>query len=175
MDEKFIVDANVFVQGKNFHYNFDFCEGFWDWIRAGFDEGLIYSIRKVRSELVEGKQGDKARAWAEAMPPEFFLEDEDDSSVMAAYAEVMQWAAASTHYSERAKQEFAEVKRADAFLLAYAKRYGFVIVTQEQSKPEQKKRIPIPDAANSIGGIKPTLTIYELLRRHAKPTFVFNP
>jgi hypothetical protein len=175
MSTKFLVDANVFVQGKNFHYNFDFCEGFWDWIRAGYDQGVIYSVRKVRAELVAGTKGDKARAWAEAMPMEFFIDDEADASVMADYAKVMNWANAHPQYNEKAKRVFADVKRADAFLLACAKHHGHVIVTQEKSSPDAIGRIPIPDAAKSIGGIKPTLTIYELLKQHARPTFVFKP
>lgn len=175
VSNKFIVDANVFLQGKNFHYHFDFCEGFWDWIHAGYNQGLIFSIAKVRAELVAGVKGDKARAWAEAMPKDFFLDDTGDVKVMTAYAEAMSWANASTHYTANAKKVFAESRRADAFLLAYAKAHGHVIVTQEKSNPEAKRSIPIPDAAIQLGGIKPTVTIYELLKLHAKPTFVFKP
>lgn len=109
------------------------------------------------------------------MPKNFFLADTGDTKVMTAYAEVMSWANASTHYTAYAKKVFAESNRADAFLLAYAKAHGYVIVTQEKSNPEAKRSIPIPDAASQLGGIKPTVTIYELLRLHAKPTFVFKP
>lgn len=172
--KRFIVDANVFLQGKNFHYHFDFCEGFWDWIHAGYNQGLIYSIEKVRAELVAGNKGDKARAWAEAMPRGFFLADTGDAKVMVEYGHVMNWSNTNTHYTPNAKKVFADSKRADAFLLAYAKTYGNVIVTQEKSRPETKRSIPIPDAATLIGGIDPTVTIYELLKLHAKPTFQFK-
>lgn len=175
VSNKFIVDANVFLQGKTFHYHFDFCEGFWDWIHAGYDKGVIFSIAKVRAELVAGNKGDKARTWAETMPRDFFLDDTGDSKVMTAYADVMNWANANGHYKDNAKKVFADSKRADAFLLAYARTHGHVIVTQEKSNPETKKSIPIPDAADQIGGIPPTVTIYELLKLHAKPTFVFKP
>lgn len=109
------------------------------------------------------------------MPKGFFLDDTGDAKVMGAYASVMGWSVANTHYKPHAKKIFAESKRADAFLLAYAKAHGHVIVTQEKSNPETRKSIPIPDAASQIGGIKPTVTIYELLKLHAKPTFVFKP
>lgn len=175
MSQKYIVDANVFVQGKNLHYHFDFCEGFWDWIHTGFGQGVLYSIAKVRAELVAGNKGDKGRLWAEGMPKDFFLEDTADAKVMKAYAEVMNWSNSNTHYSKKAKETFADVKRADAFLLACARAYGYVIVTQEKSNPAQKSNIPIPDAATLIGGIAPTITIYDLLRLHAQPTFVFKP
>lgn len=174
MANRYIIDANVFIQGKNFHYHFSFCEGFWDWVHEGFDKGLVYSISKVRAELLAGKKGDEARKWAEEMPDGFFLDDVGDSQVMAAYADVMKWAATDTHYQKAALARFAEAKRADAFLLAYARTHGHIVVTQELSQPEKKKEVPIPDAAIKIGKIK-TVTIYDLLKTHARPTFVFKP
>lgn len=174
MAKKYIIDSNVFIQGKNFHYHFSFCKGFWDWVGTGFSKGIVYSIGKVKAELVAGKKGDEARAWAEAMPPGFFLEDTKDSAVMSEYSKVMNWAATDTYYLQAAITRFADQNRADAFLLAYARAYGHVIVTQELSQPDKKKEIPIPDAAGKIGNIQ-TITIYELLRTHAQPTFVFKP
>jgi hypothetical protein len=174
MANRYIVDSNVFIQGKNFHYNFSFCEGFWDWVHEGHDKGVVFSIDKVRAELVAGKKGDEARNWAESMPSGFFLEDVRDSQVMAAYRQVMDWANGDKHYLPAALARFAEAKRADAFLLAHARAHGTIVVTQELSQPEKKKEVPIPDAAIKIGGIK-TITIYDLLKTHARPTFVFKP
>jgi len=174
MAKQYIIDSNVFIQGKNFHYNFAFCEGFWDWVRAGFDQGIVYSIGKVRAELMAGNKGDEARRWAEAMPAGFFLDDVGDAQVLAQYRHIMAWAAADTHYQKAALARFAEAARADAFLLAYARAHGHIVVTQELAQPEKKKEVPIPDAAAKIGGIK-TVTIYELLRTHAQPTFLFKP
>jgi len=174
MRERYIIDANVFIQAKNLHYGFAFCMGFWDWIRAGFDADVIFTTEKVRSELVAGHKDDALRVWAQAMPKAFFLNDEKDLKVMQEYAVCMQWAYSDTHYLPKARQTFAEANRADAFLLAYARAYGHSIVTHEISNPEKKKEIPIPDAARKIGGIK-TVTIYELLRKHARGTFEFYP
>lgn len=174
MAKKYIVDANVFIQGKNFHYDFAFCTGFWDWVEAGYEAGVIYSIRKVHDELLKGDKGDLGRAWAMRMPPAFFLDDVGDPAVMKEYANAMKWANSDTHYFEAAKAKFAAVDRADAFLLAYARAHGHEIVTQEKSNPDKKKEIPIPDAAIKLGNIK-TVTIYELLTTHAKPTFLFTP
>lgn len=174
MANRYIIDSNVFIQGKNFHYHFSFCEGFWDWVREGFDNGLIFSIHKVRAELAAGKKGDEARQWAEDMPKGFFLDDVGDAAVMREYGHVMNWAATNQHYQRAALDRFAEAMRADAFLLAYARAHGHIVVTQELSQPEKKKEVPIPDAAHGIGNIK-TITIYELLKTHARPTFVFKP
>ncbi|VXC14268.1 conserved hypothetical protein [Luteimonas sp. 9C] len=174
MANKYIVDSNVFIQGKNFHYDFAFCVGFWDWIEAGYNAGVIFSVRKVRDELLKGKKGDLGRDWAMKMPMDFFLDDAGDAAVMKSYAEAMVWAARDVHYLPAARAKFADVDKADAFLLAYAKTYGHQIVTQEHSNPAKRKEIPIPDAAIKLGGIQ-TLTIYQLLTTHAKPTFLFKP
>lgn len=174
MAKKYIVDANVFIQGKNFHYDFAFCAGFWDWIADGHAKGVIFSIQKVKDELLKGRQGDAGRDWALKMPAGFFIDDVNDGHVMSEYGGVIEWSQKDTHYHTAAKTRFAEFHRADAFLLACAKAHGFEIVTQEQSNPDKRREIPIPDAAKKIGSIK-TLTIYELLTSHAKPTFVFKP
>lgn len=173
MPKKYIVDANVFIQGKNFHYDFAFCAGFWDWIADGHDAGVIFSIQKVREELLKGKKGDSGREWALKMPPTFFIDDINDPVVMTEYGRVIDWSVRDHHYQAGAKARFAELNRADAFLLACAKARGFEIVTQEKSNPDKRRDIPIPDAAKKIGGIN-TLTIYELLTTHAKPTFMFK-
>ena len=174
MTKKYIIDTNVFIQGKNFHYNFDCCKGFWDWVENSHNQGVVYSINKVKDELMAGRKGDQARTWAQNMPPGFFLPDVADSKVMSAYREVITWASMDKHYLPAAITKFSDASKADAFLLAYAKAHGSVIVTQEFSEPNKKKEIPIPDAALKIGGIK-TIPIYELLSKHASSTFVFKP
>ncbi|WP_115510361.1 DUF4411 family protein [Xanthomonas arboricola] len=174
MAKKFIVDSNVFIQGKNFHYDFAFCTGFWDWIEAGYNAGVIFSIRKVREELLRGKKGDLGRDWAMNMPTGFFLDDAGDPAVMKNYGDVQAWALKDKHYLPAAKAKFASADLADAFLLAYAKTHGFEIVTQELSNPDKRREIPIPDAAIKLGGIR-TISIYQLLTAHAAPTFLFKP
>lgn len=173
MTKKYIIDTNVFIQGKNFHYNFDFCQGFWDWVKDSHKKGVVYSISKVKAELMLGNKGDLARTWAQNMPAGFFLDDVKDQKVMSAYGDVMKWASADKHYQPAAIKIFSDFSKADAFLLAYAKAHGAVIVTQEFSEPNKKREIPIPDAATKIGGIQ-TIPIYELLRKHASSTFIFK-
>lgn len=163
---KYLLDSNVFIQAKNMYYRFDFCGGFWDWIRHAHNIGLVYSIKKVRDELVA--VNDPCCAWAKAMPASFFLEDMNDGAVMAAYGSVMQWAH-GTDFKQHAKIEFAKHTVADAFLIAVALAHRFEIVTQEQSKPEAKKKIYLPDAA-AANGVQ-TLYIYDMLSQHTVSTF----
>ena len=166
---KYLFDTNIFLQAKNLYYQFGFCGGFWDWIVAGHDKKMFFSCKKVYAELAIGNDRDTAKSWAKDVPNGFFLDDINDPSVMAVYAELMNWSYGSVHYSQSAKDEFAGKNEADAFLLSVAKRYGYSIVTQEKPNPAQKNRIPLPDAAKQFG--VPTIFIYDLLAKHAVSTF----
>lgn len=48
---KFLVDSNVFIEAKNFAYNFNYCKLFWDFLLALHSKGLVYSINAVKKEL----------------------------------------------------------------------------------------------------------------------------
>ncbi|MCE2487304.1 MAG: DUF4411 family protein [Desulfurellaceae bacterium] len=53
--EKYVLDANVFIQAKRRFYDFDFC--------PGYREGRLYNIDRVQEELKRG--GDDLWDWAE--------------------------------------------------------------------------------------------------------------
>jgi hypothetical protein len=166
---KYLFDSNVFIQAKNFHYQFCFCQGFWDWILSGHDHGLFFSSKKVLAELKRGHSGDGAKAWAESAPSSFFLDDARVKDVMAVYANVINWAYNSRHYLQGAKDEFAREEEADAFLVALAAHGNYKIVTNEKSNPDKRNRILLPDAALAFD--VETVLIYDLLSQHATSTF----
>lgn len=169
----YLIDTNVFLQGKNFHYQFGFCNGFWEWVKDAHASHKVYSINKVKKELLDGPPGDQCAAWAASMPAGFFLPDDTDIDVMREYGAVQSWAASSTHYQSKAKATFANVDKADAFLIATAKHRGWKIATHEKWNAEKKNGIPIPNAAKALG--VDTLTIYELLNIHSGSTFMYKP
>lgn len=172
MAKAYLIDADVFVQAKNLHYRFEFCGGFWNWIEAAHKAGLVYSVAKVRAELVAGNKGDPARTWAEKLPQGFFLEDASDLKVMTHYASLMTWAANGDQYTPGAIAEFADNKKADAFIVAVARQRGDIVITHEKSIPDAKRRIPLPNAADALS-VK-TMTIFDLLSKHAAATFTFK-
>lgn len=174
MADAYLIDANVFVQAKNFHYRFAFCGGFWEWIEAAHDAGLIFSVDKVRAELLAGNKNDPARVWAEKLPGSFFLDDASDPAVMKHYGDLMAWAATGkSQFTAAAVSKFADEKNADPFIVAVARQRGAVVVTHEKSIDNAKNRVPLPNAADAIG-VK-TTTIYDLLSKHAVSTFRFKP
>jgi predicted nucleic acid-binding protein len=170
---RLLIDSNVFIQAKNLHYRFDFCSQFWKWVEHAHSHGMAYSIEKVKKELDSGDDEDQVKKWITTLPASFFLADDTDITVMRKYAEVMQWNSQNTHFKPTAKTEFAKANVADAFLLATAMAYGYEIVTHELSKPEQKKKIQLPDAAIAMG-VK-THFVYDILDNHCDKDFLFCP
>lgn len=173
LNSRYLIDSNVFIQAKNFHYRFGFCQGFWQWLTEAHHAGLVFSINNVRQEINDGDKDDPVRLWADDLPESFFITDTHDIAVMQAYRQVMQWNVSNNHYRQQAKDEFARYDKADAFLIAAAKAHGFTVVTHEASKPESKKRVLIPDAANQFD-IK-SIMIYDLLSQHANGNFTLKP
>jgi len=172
MAKPYLLDADVFIQAKNLYYRFEFATGFWEWIDAAHRAGIVFSIRKVRSQLVASKKGDPVRAWAEAMPETFFLDDVKDAKTMKRYGEVIVAVQSKKQYSLEAKKEFAQNDNADAFLIAAAARHGSVLVTHEVAAPDSRSNVKIPDAADLLN--VSTLSLFDLLSKHAGANFKFK-
>jgi len=162
---KFLIDSNVFIESKNFAYHFDYCKIFWDFLLALHHKGLVYSINSVKKELC--KKEDHLFNWVKDELPKTFFEDEMTS--LSNYAKLINWSS-GLDVTEKAKADFANHEKADAFLIAHAMTHGFTIITHERpSGGAPKKRIMIPDAA-CANGVK-TLTLYEFLPTYASHNF----
>ena len=53
-EEKYVLDANVFIQAKRRFYGFAFCPGYWQTLIWHQQQGRLCSLDKVRSELEKG-------------------------------------------------------------------------------------------------------------------------
>ena len=85
---KFLIDTNSIVEAKDFFYAFDLCPGFWDALSRHHELGEVYSIDKVKRELIDGN--DILVRWAKDMPKGFFLPT-DTAEVTTQYAKIVQW------------------------------------------------------------------------------------
>ena len=158
---RYIVDSDVFITAKNLYYAFDICPGFWSSLVHYHHEGKVFSIDRVRSELLTGRKTEDLVQWVtRELPAGFFLEVDDDSDVTAAYTEIMLWAQRHPQYLDYAKAKFAT--GADGWLVAYAKVHDAIVVTNEQRAPESKKEIKLPDVCEKFG-VKPEST-FSMLR-----------
>ena len=150
----YLLDSNVFIQAKNLHYSFDFCPAFWEWIDVGHTRGTVFSIEKVRGELIAGD--DELSTWAQARGEDFFLPP--DSAILSSLATVSTWASGGT-YEAAAVSTFLQV--ADYYLVAHAHAHRFIVVTHEVVS-DSKKKIKIPNACIGLGVT--VMSPYEMLR-----------
>lgn len=172
MSNKYLFDTNIFIQSHNLNYHPSFCISFWDWIIAGHKADKFYSIDKVSKEIIRPPESTDELSKMlrdDIIPKEFFVKSITDANVAQSYGKLIGWAYANNHFLPKAKDEFARADSADAQLIATAMTYGYVIVTEELSNPNSKKRILIPDAANQFG--VQCITLPTLLRMHAQNNF----
>jgi len=151
----YLLDAIVFIQGKNLHYGLDFCPAFWDWLIENNEAERVFSIEKVGDELEAG--GDQLADWAAERGPDFFLKPE--SAILPALGAVSAWAT-SQNYEPAAVNTFLQV--ADYYLIAHALAHHHTVVTHEVAASSTKK-IKIPNVC--IGLDIKCMTPYEMLRR----------
>ena len=149
-----MLDADVFIRAKNLHYGFDFCPAFWEWLIQRNRSGQVYSIERIRGELVAGADG--LADWAQDRGDGFFLSP--DASLFPALASVANWSTGQS-YDQAAVSTFLQV--ADYYLVAQAYAGKHTVVTHE-APSASTRRIKIPDACIGLG-IK-CLSPYEMLR-----------
>ncbi len=162
---RYLLDSNVFIQAKNLHYRFEFCQAFWDLIIELHRRQIVFSIEKVKKELEKGN--DSLTDWIKTLPANFWL---DENSAITEYANVINWSN-NQHFTPKAVEDFAEYSRADAWLVGTAKSMtNTVIVTQEAHiDPNIKKAIKIPNAASAFG--VNCLSVYDFLSATCENNF----
>lgn len=143
-----LMDADVFITAKNSYYDFDICPGFWKSLIYGHSKERVYSIDRVRSELLAGRKTEDLVQWVSNDLPAGFFIDTDGKNVTAAYADVMLWVQRNPQYFDRAKAKFAT--EADGWLVAYAMVNDAIVVTNEQPRPESRNRVLLPDVCTQF-------------------------
>jgi hypothetical protein len=138
---RYVLDANVFIEAHQRYYGFDICPGFWLALARQHEKKRVFSIDRIRTELVAG--GGQLSDWAKGRAPGTFFKGTADKNVSDAFAAMVNWVQAEQQFSPEAKSRFASV--ADGWLIAYAKRNGLVVVTHEVYAPDAKKTVPIPN------------------------------
>ena len=142
----YLLDANVFITAKNSYYAFAICPGFWDGIICHHKTGEIFSIDKVKDELLAGK--DDLVEWVKnKLPASFFIST--DGSVTSSYRAVISWLESNEQYYRYATAKFAG--GADGWLVAHAMVNGFTVVTNEQPRPGKRNAVPLPDVCKHFG------------------------
>ena len=157
--ERYVLDANAFIQAKRRFYGFNFCPGYWHALIWHQQQGTVCSIDKVQDELEKG--GDDLWEWVERELGNAAFADTSNPAVAGAYGQMLAWVMAQPQFLEAAKSKFQDV--ADGWLAAYAKAKGHVVVTLEEYDPVIRKSVPLPNVCRAFD--VECITPFEMLRR----------
>ena len=144
----YLLDSNVFIQAKRQYYAFDIAPAFWQALISLADSGNVKSIDRVKNEIDRGK--DDLSIWINGEFRDAFATT-DDPEVLAAYSDIIAWSQKQIQFSDAAKAEFARLDNADAWVVACAVAYEYVVVTHEEFKRDARQRIPIPNVCLEFG------------------------
>ena len=156
----YLVDSDVFITAKNLYYSFDLCPGFWQSVLHHHRRGRVFSVDRVRNELLAGHKAEDLVRWVRNEVPDTFFVPVGTSAVVRAYQDVMLWVQRHPRYFDHAKAKFAA--GADGWLVAYARVHGAIVVTNEQSAPQSRKEVKLPDVCDQFG-VRPSNT-FTMLR-----------
>ena len=155
-----LVDADVLITAKNLYYAFDICPGFWNCLLHHHREGRVFSVDRVRNELLAGRSTEDLVQWVRNEVPKGFFLPAETADVAQVYTEIMMWVQRHPAYFAHAKAKFAT--GADGWLVAYAQVHGATVVTNEQPAPAAKKDVKLPDVCDEFG--VPRENTFDMLR-----------
>ena len=124
------------------YYAFDLVRPFWRALIDSAESGQVQSIDRVKAEINRGK--DSLTDWANSDFHEWFFST-NQADVIEIYGQIMVWANTHAQFTDAAKAELSTAENADAWLVAYAKAKGHIIVTLEKFDPNIRVKIPIPN------------------------------
>jgi|SRR5207245_2619053 len=145
--KRYVLDSNVFIQAHRTYYGFDFCPGFWLALSRQHEAKRIFSIDKVKAELLP--LSDELSRWVNDRAPDTFFKGTADKAVSDAFGDMIIWVQNEPQFTPEAKAEFASV--ADGWVIAYAKANGLVVVTHEEYAPDVRRKVPIPNVCLEFG------------------------
>ncbi len=155
----YLLDTNVFIQAKNFYYDFDIFPSFWEWLDDEQEKGNILSIDAVYKELIQGD--DELVEWAKERKDSGWFITNDDEVTQENIAKLAQ-RTMDSDFKDAAKIDFLKV--ADLIIIAKAMATGMTVVTHESLyDPKIKKKIKIPNVCEVFG--VPYISTFEMLKR----------
>lgn len=146
MENKYLIDANVFITAHRQSYPFDIAPSFWEQIVEKASDKIVI-IENIHKEILKGN--DELTNWYDGVCSEFTVLGVPDGEVIKAYSKIISSIIDNMQYKQSAKDEFASV--ADSWLCAYGLAYDYTIVTLEVFDPNIKNKIKIPNVCAEFG------------------------
>ena len=155
-DPLYILDANVFIQAYKEYYAFEIAPGFWNSLITYSKKGILKILDKVYNEIIyhykEKEEQDELQKWIQKNFVESILSS-NEIDIIKNFRRLQLYVMESNKFSSPAKREFANVKVADGWLIAYAMSYeGITIVTEEKHRKDVGTlgKVPIPNICNEF-------------------------
>lgn len=151
----YLLDANTYIQAKNFHYQMSFCPAYWHWLDHHTGLGNIKSISSVYDELADGT--DELSQWVKGRKGHFI--SVEDQGIQQQFAHVAAHVAALEGKNPLDVANF--LSKADPWLISTAIVNGATIVTHEVLVPPSSSKVKIPNICNDFD--VPFITTWDLL------------
>ena len=146
MITEYLLDTSVLIEASKRYYAHDLVSTFWDSLADQSQAGIISSIDKVKAEI--HSKNTFLIDWANNEFRRWDSTANENTEKM--YRELIAWSMSQQHYNEKAKDEFADDGKADAWLVAHASVSQRVVVTEEVFNPYIKRKIPIPNVCKTF-------------------------
>ena len=65
----YLVDSDVLITAKNLYYAFDICPGFWECFLHYHQQNRVFSVDRVRNELLSGLKTEDLVQWVSGEVP----------------------------------------------------------------------------------------------------------
>ena len=152
----YVPDTNVLVAAFHHYYAPDICPGFWASLSHNIDSGRLLIIDRVFDEIVSPSE---LVEWSE-QATNFSPAISGTQPVADAYRRLVDWVYDNPQFTTAARADFA--RAADGWLAAYAMASGTVVVTNEVSAPDARRRVPLPDLCDQFN--IPCVNTFDMLR-----------
>lgn len=165
---KYLIDSNSFIAPHRGYAPIDVAVSLWNKIRYLADNGVICSLDKVRQELYAND--DELKVWLMTnIKKDFFIPFESDET-NGKLADILNWAIKHRVYSQKAKEKFMKMDKADVFLASFVSVHPgeYKVVSFEHSNHFGSSEIKLPDVCSQFGAKCITL---QNMFRELKETF----
>ena len=143
----YLIDANILIQAKNFHYDMAFCPAFWDFVDQEASTDSIASIQFVYDELADGD--DLLAEWVKERKGDISFLALDDAETQEKYREIVNYVV-SNGFGQAHIDRF--LAGADPWLIAKASVLGAKLVTHEVlAVGPIIRKVKIPNICNAFG------------------------
>ena len=141
---RYLPDANVLMTAHHHYYAPDLCPGFWDCMAYHIAGGRLGIIDRVYDEILSPSA---LVSWAEQAANDWFLPTATQA-IANSYTQLIDWVDSNPQFTTAARADFA--RGADGWLAAYAMVHGSVVVTNEVSAPDARRKVPLPDLCSQF-------------------------